>query len=294
VTRRVAVLLALLCAVLGLHAPAASAAPKKCPPGQYVDCGVGSDGDTYNGVVIFPGWASGGGASGTGGVSTCEGCVWTYTPACWPNGPDHFSDAMCANAASYCADHGQDGILMKVFLRRPGSGWEQVGTACIGGANDVVTLADLTADAGQVYRDQLRPNAASISPLPANGPWLVNRAAYFAAAGAAPLSGTFGPAGARLTISATPTYVWSWGDGSLPLETASVGGPYPDGDVTHVYTAPGGRTVTLTTRWSATFTVATGFGTFGPYDVPGPPIAPTSTRAIRVQEGRAILVHGAG
>jgi hypothetical protein len=201
---------------------------------------------------------------------------------------------MCANAASYCADHGQDGILMKVFLRRPGSGWEQVGTACIGGANTPVTLADLSVNAGQVYRDQLKPGAASISPQPANGPWLVNTASYFAASGTGPLSGTFGPAGARLTISATPTYVWAWGDGSEPYQTTSRGGPYPDGDVHHEYTAPGSRTVTLTTRWAATFTVATAIGTFGPYDVPGPAIAPSVSRAIQVQEGRAVLVHGSG
>jgi hypothetical protein len=93
-----------------------------------------------------------------------------------------------------------------------------------------------------------------------------------------------------MTITATPMYVWDFGDGSAPFETTSVGGSYPDGDVTHLYRSDGRRTVTLTTRWSATFTVTTVLGTFGPWDVPGQPIAPSTSRTIPVREARAVLV----
>jgi hypothetical protein len=292
--RRLTGLLVVLVAaiVLLVTLPVTARADNPCE-GALEHCGGTSNGASYSGVVIFPGWQSGGGASGGGGVSQCVGCEWTYTPHCLPNGPDPGADAMCNAAATGCEARGEDGILMRVYFRRPGQDWQNVGTACIGGDNDPVTLADLAADAGQVYRDELKPNAASISPQPANGPWVVNFRSYFMATGAGPRSGTFGPAGARMTISATPTYVWNWGDGSAPLETTSTGGPYPTGDVTHVYRGKGARTVTLTTRWSATFTVDTALGTFGPFEVPGPPVAPSSTRAIRVQEGRAELIDPA-
>jgi hypothetical protein len=261
--------------------------------GMTVLCGADSTGNgTYQGVVVIPGFQSGNAAQHSNGASGCADCEWSLVPACWVNSPENGADALCGAAVNVCRSRGDDGIFYWVFVRRPGEGWHQVGTACIGAHDPVVTLADLRVDAARYYRDEVRPNAATISPQPADGPWVVNLNAYFLAQGAAPLERTFGPAGARMTITATPTYVWDFGDESAPLETASVGGPYPDGDVTHVYRSDGRRTVTLTTRWSATFTVTTALGTFGPWDVPGAPIAPSTSRTIPVREARAELIGG--
>jgi len=41
-----------------------------------------------------------------------------------------------------------------------------------------------------------------------------------------------------------------WGDDSPPLHTTSLGGPFPDGDVSHAYqTAGTGRTLSVTEQW---------------------------------------------
>lgn len=291
---RVASALAVAVALVlpGLAFADPSPAPPPCK-GATEKCGAASNGTSIGGVIVFPGWQSGEGADGTGGVSsTCEGCQWYLTPACWPNGPDNGPDVMCGAAAMTCAARGEDGILMRVYLKRPGSGWQPVGTACVGGQNDVRTLADLQVDASRVYREQMHPGAATIRQEDAYV--LVNHAAYFSASGAAPLTTTFGPNGASMTITAEPTYVWDWADGSDPFETTSTGGPYPDGDVKHVYRVAGTRSVTLTTRWSATFVVRTALGTFGPYPVTGAPVAPTTSLDVHVQEARAELIGHSG
>ena len=258
-----------------------------CDPDVAVEAcgGVTSDGSSYDGVVAIPGLGGKGGGSGTGGGG-CVDCEWVFVPACLPNGPQPALDVMCAAAIMNCVDQG-GGVLMRVYLRENGGPWRSQGTVCMG-SGDVVTVADVLPQAGAAYRDVMRPGAATISTQP-SATQVVNLATYFTASGTDPMTRSFGPGGLRLTITATPTYVWDFGDGTT-LETASRGGPYPDGDVRHTYTSAGTRRVTLTTRWQAEFTVATPLGTFGPFDVGGPPVAPSTTRAIDVREARAVLV----
>lgn len=71
--------------------------------------------------------------------------------------------------------------------------------------------------------------------------------------------------GMSITFRATPVhYLWDFGDGSPPLETSSPGRPYPDQDVTHVYTsAADGVEVSLTTTWEGSFQI-NGGGTWLP------------------------------
>jgi hypothetical protein len=69
------------------------------------------------------------------------------------------------------------------------------------------------------------------------------------------------PLGPAVDIAATSRYIVDWGDGSAPTTTASQGGPWPDGDVTHVYDrAASTVTITVTQAWSATWTAGPGEG----------------------------------
>lgn len=62
------------------------------------------------------------------------------------------------------------------------------------------------------------------------------------------------PLGDDVAITASSTYVVDWGDGSPPRTTTSRGGPWPSGDVTHVYThTDPATTITVTQRWVATW-----------------------------------------
>lgn len=62
------------------------------------------------------------------------------------------------------------------------------------------------------------------------------------------------PIGPAVRIDATSRYVVDWGDGTITT-TTSQGGPWPDGDVTHVYATAHTRvTIRVTQVWSATWT----------------------------------------
>lgn len=62
--------------------------------------------------------------------------------------------------------------------------------------------------------------------------------------------------GRNVELRATPTFEIDWGDHSPRLRTSSRGGPYPDGDLTHVYRDAGAPTVTVTATWSAQWRLA--------------------------------------
>lgn len=70
------------------------------------------------------------------------------------------------------------------------------------------------------------------------------------------------PLGGDVTITARSTYVIDWGDGTPSTATASQGGPWPHGDVTHVYDrANTTATITVTQAWSATWAAPGATGT---------------------------------
>lgn len=60
-------------------------------------------------------------------------------------------------------------------------------------------------------------------------------------------------------ITATPTYEIDWGDGTVTT-TRSTGGPWPHGDVTHVYQDVGHYDVVVTARWEGQWSGAPGEG----------------------------------
>ena len=72
------------------------------------------------------------------------------------------------------------------------------------------------------------------------------------------------PIGDDIVIIATSEYVIDWGDPRHPEPTVtrSQGGPWPDGDVTHVYSdETRARTITVTQRWRATWSAGAQRGT---------------------------------
>ena len=68
------------------------------------------------------------------------------------------------------------------------------------------------------------------------------------------------PIGDDVRITATSRYVVDWGDGTT-VTTASQGGAWPRGDVTHTYerTSPG-EPIRVTQEWTAHWTAGTGGG----------------------------------
>ena len=64
-----------------------------------------------------------------------------------------------------------------------------------------------------------------------------------------------------LSVSATSTYTVDWGDGTTTGPHGSAGGPYPDGDITHLYRRSATVTVTVTQNWTASWSLAGQSGT---------------------------------
>ena len=89
------------------------------------------------------------------------------------------------------------------------------------------------------------------------------------------------PLGAPIAIDATSSYHVDWGDGSS-TDTSSHGGPYPDGDVTHVYThdAPA-ITIRVTQGWTASWKSGAAGGTL-------PPLSTTGDLRFRVEQVQAV------
>jgi hypothetical protein len=67
----------------------------------------------------------------------------------------------------------------------------------------------------------------------------------------------FGP----LTIVATGRYYVDWGDGTHTGPHSGEGGPWPDGDITHLYIHIGAYDVVVTERWTATWSFGSESGT---------------------------------
>ncbi|MDQ3756590.1 MAG: hypothetical protein M3394_01915 [Actinomycetota bacterium] len=89
---------------------------------------------------------------------------------------------------------------------------------------------------------------------------IVGKRVYLQIGGAA--STTFdvpNPIGEAISIAATSRYVVDWGDGSRPTTTTSQGGPWPHGDVTHVYETDAPQwVIRVTQQWSASWTAGGG------------------------------------
>ena len=67
----------------------------------------------------------------------------------------------------------------------------------------------------------------------------------------------FGPA----TFQLTSTVTVDWGDGEVTGPVATVGGPYPDGDLRHTYIRQGAYDIVVTQAWEATWQVGGESGT---------------------------------
>lgn len=120
------------------------------------------------------------------------------------------------------------------------------------GACPVEDTFDLVAFIEQAWQSEVQPPPPS--PLQvAPGKALTGLTAYLEIGGDPnPVTTLPNPIGPDVVITMTPRYVISWGDGAS-TDTTSQGGPYPSGDLTHVYTEAEPVVVTVQAYWTATW-----------------------------------------
>jgi hypothetical protein len=59
--------------------------------------------------------------------------------------------------------------------------------------------------------------------------------------------------GVPVSVFLKPAFVWNFGDGSPSQSFGDRGGPYPSGDVTHLYRSAGSYTATMSVSWAGTW-----------------------------------------
>jgi len=71
------------------------------------------------------------------------------------------------------------------------------------------------------------------------------------------------PGFGTLVVEAVGQTTVDWGDGTVEAYGGSVGGPYPDGDVAHVYGEAGVVDVVVVQDWTAEWSLGAASGTLG-------------------------------
>lgn len=171
-----------------------------------------------------------------------------------------------------------------------GAGWSRVGFTClpqlVPGAARTLTMADVVAQ----FHDTVFAKAG-VAVQPVGGVTLVNLPTYFQVSW--PEAG-FAPdevdetvlVGQRVRIRPRFEHAdFVFGDGSSSGPTASLGGPYPDGDIVHTYQQAGQMDVRVDVMYGGEFSVAGGEW----MEIPGQVLVQGTPFQLRVAEARARL-----
>jgi hypothetical protein len=240
-----------------------------------VGVGVGGDGGggTVDGTGNQGGGAGNGGDHG-GGTNSCVGCTYRWVAICDPA----LANAGCTNACPA-------GFLMETLMitdpRLP---------APIAGATRCrspsgATPAQVQLAASDQFSQLL--TTAHPSQQPADG-GVVNLPTLFATN--TPVTQAFNETllGVQVTLNVDASWTWDFGDGTT-ITSADPGGPYPITSLRHVYLVAGTYTVTLTTNWTGTFSMAGGPAAV----IPGGAIPRVSPPfPLDVHEAHSVLVTG--
>lgn len=211
-------------------------------------------------------------------VASCGDCGWRLTTPCVePSLGTPFSgQAACVSVTRGCP-HGE---LLRAWFHGPETGWQAIGLVCLGPGGPV-TVSDVSQrvlDRVEQSVPPLRPSAQPSSGVLAQLPVV-----FVTGQPAGAQRWAMAVSGVRVELTASPRWVWSFGDGAR-LGTEDPGQRHPVGGVSHTYRASGTRTVDVTAEWSASFTAAG----LGPFPVEEP-VRQTATLGLVVGEGRAVL-----
>lgn len=273
--RLLACALVILACTSGLGTTSAMAQPAS---GPSTGGGVGVGGDGGTGTVNGTGHQGddpGSGGDHGGGANNCDGCTYRWVGICDP-----------ALANSGCgANACPPGFLMETLVitdpRLP---------APIAGATQCRSPSGSTpAQVRQAASDQFSQllTTAHPSQQPAGG-GVVNLPTLFSTN--TPVAQLFNETllGVQVALNVDALWTWDFGDGTT-LTTTDPGGAYPIASLRHIYLHAGTYTVTLTTNWTGTFSMAGGPAAV----IPGGPIPRISIPlSLDVHEAHSVLVTG--
>ncbi len=289
------VLIGVTWTAIGVPSAEASASRRPCDGdgSTAVTCtGEGSVADgAFRGLLYVGGIAAVSRAE-VGAPEGCATCVWTVEVLCKAPLPGE-DNQDCQGGDLTCFRQGKEKLLVSLAL---GAGPpSQVADYCQGPIEQhpVVSQATFDAEAAARSRD-LHPAAPALTHQPPDGAITQLPTYVLVRDTPAALHQGFGltaAPGLTETVDFAPSsHHWHWGDGSTDQLTASPGGSYPSGDVTHTYTRRGSVTLTETTTYAASYVVHTPDGIDLPRrTTPGDVQGDTAHEPLTVREGRAEL-----
>lgn len=177
----------------------------------------------------------------------------TRRPACGRNGPEGaLSDDFCRASTSACPP-GQ--TLTTTWTQVAGqTRWTNEGTRCTSDAPAAEPVVIPAVTVSDLRRVDLPPSPVLLQP--GTGQALLNVPLVLRTSGGTVTRDTT-VLGFPVTIRATPvSWTWDLGDGAHLGPTGDPGRAYPHQTLTHAYTEPGDRPITLTTTWAGEYTIA--------------------------------------
>ena len=200
--------------------------------------------------------------AGGGSGSSCPGCSYDLVPMS-SMGVMGTGVPFLGCQASTGQSFSETSLL---FRSRPGvTGRELLGPVCStpggGAAAPVVTVEMIEAELRRLVQ-QVAPPTTELSFAPSAG-GIVNLPLLVWASPEDVLTRDFTPFGIPVSVTLAPSWEWTFERGAT-TRTTTPGQPYRDngvnvaddpGYVSHTYRTPGTRTVTVTVRWSATWSL---------------------------------------
>ena len=207
-------------------------------------------------------------------VADCLGCTWRYTIYCMQG-----ANAPCKHAVTSCP---RGSLLYRVWFGRTPSTTAVVGSVCWGSSNPVTRrqvegrVDDYVVRYIPALRPGFDPPGGSLTSVPVIF-WTGQPTSF--------KPPSFSLSGHSVSITANPTWRWTWGDGSSVWKSVA-GAQYPSRQITHQYRSPGNYSVGVTAVWQAQYTVS-GVGTF---DVSGEVLRQSRTLAVPIKSAKTVLV----
>jgi hypothetical protein len=230
-----------------------------------------------SGGLLLPGGVS---ANTRREVASCLGCSWRLSSPCVQAPGVGFDDQpTCAGVVRGCPG----GRLLRGWFRPADGSWRELGLVCLG-PRGPITVADVSRAIAEsvphrlpLLRPRGEPNRGVLAQLPVH---------FRSGQQPGPLEWADEILGQQVSITARPSWTWSFGDGAA-LVTSDPGGRYPHGGVVHTYGTPGVMTVTCSAEWRAQFEV----DGLGPFPVPEV-VHQRAEVEVAVGEGRGVLTLG--
>lgn len=207
-------------------------------------------------------------------VANCLGCTWRYTIYCLQG-----ADTPCKHAVTSCP---RGSLLHRVWFGKSASTIAVVGSVCWGTSKPVTRkqVEGQVKDYVIRYIPALRPGydppGGSITSVPVIF-WTGQPTSF--------RPPNFSLSGHLVSISASPTWRWDWGDG-VSVWKSVAGAQYPSRQITHQYRNQGIYEVGVTALWQAQYSVS-GIGTF---EVSGEALRQSKSLDVVVSSARTVLV----